>query len=412
MSAVLTPAERERYADILVRGCLRLADGDTLFVHAHPAHRELVVALAESAYRAGAGLVEIRYLDPLVQAARVRHGSDEILGPSPDWFRRTLREHLKPTSAIAHVLGEAETGVFDDLPPERVAEDTMRPLRTLTWYARAVKGERRRWAALGWPTAHWAGLVYPDVGEAEATRKLADDLLWFCRLGPDDPPGHAGWEEHVDALAQRAAALTRLELDRIELRGPGTELELGLSPRTRWLGGREKNAHGHLLSPNLPTEECFTSPQAGAAEGTFRCSRPLTFHGREIDGIAGEFRGGRLVRLEASTEEDRDYLAAFLDTDPGARRLGEVALVDRTSRIGRAGRTYFNTLLDENAAAHIAFGFGFDGSRTVESGRRAAGVNRSNLHLDVMIGTDEFEATGIAAGGRRVPLIADGAWAI
>jgi aminopeptidase len=412
MSAVLTPAARERYADALVLYCLGLAEGDTLFVHAHPAHRELVVALAESAYRAGAGLVEIRYADPLVQAARVRYGSDEILGPSPDWSRRMLREHLKPTSAIVHVMGEGETGVFDDLPPARVAEDTMRPLRKLVWYVRAVKADKRRWAAIAWPTAYWAGVVYPELDEDAAKRKLADDLLWFCRLGPDDPPGHAGWEQHVEAIARRAAALTELELERVELRGPGTELELGLSARTRWIGGREENAHGQRLSPNFPTEECFTSPQAGAADGTFRCTRPLSFHGRDIDGIAGEFRSGRLVRLEASTDEDRDYLAAFLDIDPGARRLGEVALVDRTSRIGRTGRTYFNTLLDENAAAHIAFGFGFDGARTVEPGRRAAGVNRSNLHLDVMIGTDDLEATGIAAGGRRVPLIAGGTWAL
>jgi aminopeptidase len=288
----------------------------------------------------------------------------------------------------------------------------MRPLRKVPWYLRGVRADRRRWGAIAFPTACWAGLVYPELGEAAAKRRLADDLLGFCRLGPDDPPGYAGWEQHVDAIARRAATLTELALERVELRGPGTELDLGLSPGTRWLGGREQNAHGRIVAPNFPTEECFTSPRAGAAEGTFRCSRPLSFHGREIEGIAGEFRRGRLVRLETTRDEDRDYLAAFLDTDPGARRLGEVALVDRASRIGRAGRMYFNTLLDENAAAHIAFGFGFEGARIVEPGRRAAGVNRSNLHLDVMIGTEELEATGVAAGGRRVPLIAGGAWAV
>jgi aminopeptidase len=309
-------------------------------------------------------------------------------------------------------MGEADPGVFDDLPPERVAEDSMRPLRSVEWYLRGVRMERRRWAAIAFPTAYWARLVYPELGEEAAVRRLADDLLSFCRLGPDDPPGVAGWEEHVDLLARRAVTLTELVLERVELRGPGTELDLGLAPRTRWLGGREHNAHGKLVAPNFPTEECFTSPLAGAAEGSFRCTRPLSFQGREIDGIAGELRGGRLVRLEAARGEDRDLLAAFLDTDAGARQLGEVALVDRGSRIGQARRTYFNTLLDENAAAHIAFGLGFGGSRVVEPGRRPAGVNRSNLHLDVMIGSDELEVTGIAAGGRRIPLIADGVWAI
>ena len=409
---ILEPAERARYAEAIVRGCLRLEDGETLFVNAHPEHRELVVALAEAAYGAGAAVVEIRYLDPLVKAARVRHGSDEAVGPLTDWHRRILREHVKPETAIVHLLGEGEAGAFDGLPPERVAEDTMRPLRRVPWYMSAVRGNRRRWTAVGWPTAYWARRVYPDLDEAAATRRLAGDLLHFCRLGPDDPPGFEGWERHTAAIARRARALGELELERIELRGPGTELEIGLAEGTRWLGGREENAHGKLVSPNFPTEECFTSPRAGAAEGTFRCTLPLSFQGREIAGIAGEFRGGTLVRLEAASDDDRDFLAAFLDTDAGARRLGEVALVDRESRIGQSGRTYYETLLDENAAAHIAFGLGFDQTRTVRPGRRAAGVNSSTLHLDVMIGSDDFEATGIGPGGRRIPLLADGAWAI
>jgi aminopeptidase len=158
----------------------------------------------------------------------------------------------------------------------------------------------------------------------------------------------------------------------------------------------------------MPTEEVFTSPGPAGTSGTFRCSRPLNFRGRTIEGIAGEFRNGRLVSLETAKKEDEELLTAFLDTDRNARRLGEVALVDRTSRIGQTGRTYSNTLLDENAAAHIAFGAGFPNTR--ESG--AQSVNRSSLHLDVMIGTDDFEVTGIAGRGRRVPLIAEGKWQI
>src|SRR5439155_5776421 len=183
-----------------------------------------------------------------------------------------------------------------------------------------------------------------------------------------------------------------------ELRGPGTALDLRLAPGTRWLGGTDTTAYGQVVAPNIPTEECYTSPLAGAVEGSFRCSLPLSIAGRLIDGIAGEFRGGRLVRLSAERDDDRDFLAAYLDTDANAKRLGEVALVDASSRIGQRRRTYFNTLLDENAAAHIAFGAGFAATR--EQGRR--GVNSSTLHLDVMIGSDEFEATGSTARGRSV----------
>jgi aminopeptidase len=407
---VLESGARARYADAIVLGCVRLEQGETLFVQGFPEHRELVVALSDAAYRAGASLVDVHYIDPLVRAARIRHASDEDLGPLPPWRSRVLREHLKQASAMVHILGEAEAGVFDGLPPERVAEDATRPLRKLGWYRRAGALGRRRWAAVGWPTPAWAGRVHPELDDLAARRRLAEDLLWFCRLGPDDPPGHAGWERHTEALASRAEALTQLRLERVELRGPGTALDLRLTGDTRWLGGRKLDAYGRSLVSNIPTEECYTSPDPRATEGRFRCSRPLSFQGREIAGLAGEFRRGRLVRLEAERDDDRDFLAAFLDSDPGARRLGEVALVDRSSRIGATGRTYFNTLVDENAAAHIAFGSGFGTARIREPGRRPGPFNRSGLHLDVMIGTDDTEATGIARDGRRVPLIADGVW--
>jgi aminopeptidase len=179
------------------------------------------------------------------------------------------------------------------------------------------------------------------------------------------------------------------------------------------VGGGLKNFWGKQTAPNLPTEEVFTSPVAAATEGTFRCSRPLMFQGRLIEGIAGEFRGGRLVRLDAARDADRDFLSGFLHAIDGADRLGEIALVDSSSRIGRAGRTYNNTLLDENAAAHIAFGSGFENTRSgFETSKARRGVNRSRVHLDVMIGTNDLEATGIGTRGRRVPLIAGGVWQI
>ena len=409
-----TPEQLERYADAVVLGSLYLRPGDTIFVQAEPAHREIAVALAESAYRAGAALVDLVYADRRVQAARIRHAADEYLGPMTEWGKRRLREQVKPTSTVVTILGEGDPGVFDGLPPERVAEDSLRPLRALGWYVRAVMGGARRWVGMGWPTPYWAAQVYPDLDPAEGSRRLLDDLLWFCRIGPDDPPGYEGWTRHVETLAARARTLTELRLDRIHLRGPGTDLTLRLSPGTRWLGGQEENAQGFMLASNIPTEENFTSPDAAGSDGTFRCSRPLDFRGRMLEGLAGEFRGGRLVRLEAADDADRDFLAAHLDADRNAERLGEVALVDATSRIGQAGRVYSNTLIDENAAAHIAFGFGFGNTRLPDAdGRvRRRHVNDANIHLDVMIGTDDFEATGYAPGGRSVPLIRDGLWQI
>ena len=412
-ATMLAREELERYTDAIVHGCLDFAPGDVLFVQGRPAHRELMVALADAGYRAGARLVDLDYVEPRAQAARVRHAKEEYLGPVSDWKKKELRAHLEATSATVTIIGESDPDVFDGLPPERVAEDSVRPLRQLGWYIRRAEAGQRRWTGVAWPTAFWASQVYPDLPAADARRRLAEDILWFCRLGPDDPPGAEGWTRHVEDVARRAERLTDLGLERLELRGPGTDLRLRLSDGTAWLGGRETNAHGRVVTPNFPTEECFTSPDAAATEGTFRCTRPLSFRGRMIEGIAGEFRGGRLVRLDAAADDDREFVAAFIKSTKNAERLGEVALVDRGSRIGEAKRIYWNTLIDENAVAHIAFGMGFRQTRTAEAGARSVReLNRANLHLDVMIGDEDLEATGYRADGSRVALIRDGSWQI
>ena len=228
---------------------------------------------------------------------------------------------------------------------------------------RASRFGKRRWSIAAWPTESWAKTVYPTAGDAAAQRRLARDLLDFCRVGPNDPPGVTGLRDHLAGLRKRAQRLTRLKLQRIELRGPGTDLSVELDSETVLARRRRTNFYGKRTAPNLPTEECFTSPIASATEGTFRCSQPLMFQGTLIEGISGEFRGGRLVRLDAERKAARDFLADFLFAIKDADRLGEVALVDSSSRIGKAGRIYYNTLLDENAAAHIAFGSGFGKTR-------------------------------------------------
>jgi aminopeptidase len=406
---LLPPESLARYADAIVKACLGIGKGDTLLVQGEPEHRELLVAVAESAYRAGAQFVDVVTADPLVMRARLLHGADAALGAVSPWSRRRLREISGPNGALAAIAGEGEAGYLDGVPAERIATDFSRQAKQLAFLRRAQLNLRSRWVIAGWPTDHWAGQVYPELEPLEGKRRLAADLLHFCRLGDEDGKGTSGWLKHVRALSRRSAKLTKLGLSRLELRGPGTELDIGLVADTRWLGGQEQLVDGRPLASNMPTEEVFTSPDPRATSGTFRCTFPLSFRGRLIHGLRGEFSNGRLVRLEADSDDDRDFVAAYIDTDKMGRRLGEVALVDSSSRIGQSGRIYYNTLLDENAAAHMAFGSGFGGTR---SEKPARGVNRSATHLDVMIGSPELEATGINASGRRIPLIREGAWQI
>jgi aminopeptidase len=406
---LLPPETLERYADAIVRASLGIEEGDTLVVNGEPEHRELLVAVAESAYRAGARFVDVVTADPLVMRARLLHGSDDSLGALPPWSRRRFREASGPHGALANIAGEGEAGYLDGVPPERIATDYSRRAKQLGFVRRAQLDMRSRWVIAGWPTDHWAGQVYPNLEPLEAKRSLARDLVCFCRLEDADGKGTSGWLKHLRTLRRRSQRLTKLGLTRLELRGPGTELDVGLVESTVWLGGREKLADGRMLASNMPTEEVFTSPDPRRTSGTFRCTFPLSFRGRLIHGLRGEFSTGRLVRLEADSDDDRDFVASFIDSDRTGRRLGEVALVDASSRIGQTGRIYYNTLLDENAAAHIAFGSGFGGTR---SDTPARGVNRSTIHLDVMIGGPELEATGFGARGRRIPLIREGAWQI
>jgi aminopeptidase len=409
--ALLEPEELKRYADAIVKGGLSLRPGDTLVIRCEHAHRDLMVAVAEAAYRAGAEAVEPLVADPLMSRARLKYGRDDALGAITPWAARRLREMTTPTVAQLAIAGVADPDYLDGIPAARIRTDLVRASKHGRAYQRAALEMRARWTIAGWPTDHWAGLVYPELSTLDAKRRLAGDLLWFCRLTDEDGRGATGWLKHARAIARRSAKLSTLDLAQLELRGPGTELDLRIAPATRWMGGIVSTPEGLPLTPNMPTEETFTSPHAGGSEGTFRCTFPLSFQGRMINGLRGEIRGGKLVRLDADRPADRDYVAQYLDSDAtgNGRRLGEIALVDATSRIGLSGRTYFNTLLDENASTHIAFGQGFSGARTEKPAR---GVNQSMVHLDVMIGGPDLEVTGVTAKGRRLPLIADGLWQI
>ena len=366
---LLPPDTLARYADGIVKASLAVGKGDTLVVVGEPEHRELLAAIAVSAYKAGAQYVDVVTSDPLVTRAKVLHGSDDALGAVSPWARRRFREASGTNGATVYITGSGEAGYLDGVPAERIATDFMRFSKQIAFVRKAQLNMESRWSIAGWPADYWASQVYPNLEVGKAKKKLAKDLLNFCRLTDADGAGTSGWTKHLQTLKRRGARLTKLGLTGLELRGPGTALNVGLSPGTRWLGGPETMKDGRVIAPNMPTEEVFTSPEASATSGTFRCTFPLSFRGRLIEGLRGEFAGGRLVRLEADSDADRDFVASYIDTDKGGRRLGEVALVDATSRIGQAKRIYYNTLLDENAAAHIAFGSGFGGTRSERPAR-------------------------------------------
>jgi aminopeptidase len=264
------------------------------------------------------------------------------------------------------------------------------------------------WTLSPYPTRGWAQVVYPELGADEALERLWRDVVHVCRL--DEPDPAAAWQERIDQIWQVAARLDTLDLDSLHFEGPGTDLTVGLLPSSRFAkeGGSSQTRTGVRHVPNLPTEEVYTTPDPERTEGVVAATKPLDVAGSLITGLRMRFEGGRAVEIDAET--NADALRQRCATDDGAARLGEVALVDRESRIGRLERTFFTTLLDENAASHLALGDAY--SAPVGDPTDVPRINESAVHIDFMIGSDDVSVVGTKKSGERVPLLVGGSWQI
>jgi aminopeptidase len=406
LQSPFTPDELERYASIAIDRCFDLRPGELLLVNYEPEHRPLAVALAETAYRRGLS-VDSMVTDLLLQRAEVDNASRDMLGRMTPWRRDRFIARTEPGKALISVDGQSDPEALASSDPERIALRYRRQAEELPELFERLEANLDTSLIIAYPSLAWARRVYPELDGGAAQRALAEDILSFCRIGPDDGPGGA-LDRHVASLRERAAVANGLQLREVRYHGPGTDLRVRLTDDAVWSSAEETNAHGRTYLGNLPTEEIYTSPSASATEGTVRCTMPLAWHGRLYEDLNVEFRGGRVVRLGARTDAQRQALLGLLDVDEGGRRLGEVALVDGSSRIGQRGRLYWSTLLDENRACHIALGSGFTGCRA--RGQGSPDLNSSRTHIDVVIGAPDVEVVGTTVAGEAVPLIVDGDW--
>jgi aminopeptidase len=398
------PVQRiDRYADLIVRVGANVQAGQTLFVNAGPEHAELVRALARSAYRAGAAYVDVRYADQHVKRAMIELGPDEALTASPAWL--VERAAALDGNAIAMIAGEAEPELLADLDQDRVGRAM--PVEVLEKMLEIQNARGVNWTIAAFPSEGWAEQIFgtPDI------KRLWDAIAAAVRLDDDDPV--ASWREHGARLRARCAELDGLALDALHFAGPGTDLRIGLLPESRWKGGGLDTVSGIAHIPNLPTEEVFTAPDARRVEGHVRSTRPLSLGGTVVRDLAMTFKGGEIVDVTATT--GADAVRGQLDTDPFAKRLGEVALVDGSSRVGKQGITFLNTLFDENATCHIAYGatvmFSVPDLVGLEPDEvRARGANVSSAHTDFMIGGPEIAVDGITGDGRTIPLLRGDVW--
>jgi aminopeptidase len=394
----------ERFADVVVRAGVNVQPGQGVILRTDTAHLEIARAVVAAAYAAGAAWVEPIWSDGPMRRSAVDHASLESLSASRGWALQRIREWADQGVASIALIGDADPHLLDGADPVRAAAFPAEEVRALREH---VMG-RLRWTIVGAPNPGWAGQVF---GEPD-TERLWEAVSTAMRLDTEDPA--LAWRERAATLAERGARLDELELTSVRYAGEGTDLTVGLIPGCRWTGGGLIDADGVPFMPNIPTEEVFTSPDRRAADGVIRVTKPLVLNGSLVLGLRLEFSGGRIVAVSA--DSGADVVKAQLETDPGARSLGEVSLVDSDSRIARAGIVFHNTLFDENAGCHVAWGSSFPfavdgGTAMTVAQREELGLNTSAVHTDVVIGGDGITVTGTGPKG-TVEIIRNDEWVL
>ncbi|MCW2964179.1 MAG: peptidase aminopeptidase [Actinomycetia bacterium] len=389
-----------RLAQLAVHGA-NVQPGQVVLVQADLGHEELARAVAAAAYDRGAKFVDVNYFDPYVKRARIEHADPDTLEFVPSWYGDRFTEHAKEHGARVTLNGVTAPNLLDDLDKTLVGRDRLPRVKELS---DIVAKRLTNWCIVPAPHPAWASLVWPELSEDEAYERLWSELEHVLRLDESDPV--QAWEERMAVLKDSASRLAQRRFDAVELRGPGTELTIGLLPTGTWWSADFTTAEGLRHLPNLPTEEVFTSPDPLRTEGHVTSTKPLVLQdGTIVRGLRVRFEAGKAVEIDA--DENAEALLARLAVDDGGLRLGELALVDRKGRIGPLGTVFYDTLLDENASSHIAFGSGFPFLVEDEDASR---VNESATHVDFMIGSPELEVDGVTAAGERVPILRGGDW--
>ena len=395
-------SEIDRLAELLVGFGANLQPGQILGMTAYLGMEDVARAVVRKAYEHGAKYVDVLWWDQHVKRQRLDHAPADTLEFVPPWLGQRL-EWLSDERAARISLSGADASVFEGVDPYRTGRDM---LPYLSEVPRIVNERTTNWTAGPAPNAAWATRVHPDLEPKAALDQLWDEIVHVLRLDMDDPV--AAWRERMEKIVASADRLTERRFDAIHLRGPGTDLTVGLLPSSKWLGADFETVDGLTHYPNLPTEEVFTTPDPQRVEGHVSSTMPLEMYGAFMDGIRIEFQGGRAVRADADV--GGEALRATIARDDGASRLGELALVDREGRIGPLRTVFHDTLIDENAASHVALGNAYTFPVEDEADRER--VNVSGIHVDFMIGSDNVDVDGITRDGDRVPVLRGGSWQI
>jgi aminopeptidase len=411
LATPIDPVKLDRLAEVAIKVGLQLQAGQDLLLTGSTVALPLIRKIAEHAYKAGAGIVTPILSDEAVTLARYRFGQDDSFDRAAGWLYQGMAKAFAGNTARLAIVSD-DPMLLSGQDPAKVARASKANSIAYKPALESIVGFDINWNIIAYPSAPWAKQVFPGDPEDVAVAKLAEAIFAASRVDNDDPV--AAWQKHNAALRIRTDWLNGQRFHALHYSGPGTDLTIGLADGHEWQGGASTARNGITCNANIPTEEVFTTPHARRVDGHVVSSKPLSYQGSLIDEIAVRFEQGRIV--EATAKRGEQVLNKVLDTDEGARRLGEVALVPHSSPISKSGLLFFNTLFDENAACHIALGQCYskcfiDGGSLTPEQIAAQGGNKSLIHIDWMIGSDKTDIDGIHADGSRTPVFRAGEWA-
>lgn len=410
-AAPIDPVKLDRLAEVAVKVGLGLRPGQDLLLTAPAIALPLVRRIAVHAYKAGAGIVTPILSDEEMTLARYRHGHENSFDRAAGWLYEGMAKAFSDNTARLAIVG--------DNPMLLSGEDASKVARASKANSMAYQPALEKivnfdtnWNIIAYPSPSWARQVFPNDPEDVAVGKLADAIFAASRVDREDAT--ANWASHNAVLRERTSWLNGQRFRALQYSGPGTDLTIGLADGHEWEGGASLSKNGISCNANIPTEEVFTTPHCRRVYGHVVSSKPLSYQGTLIDNIAVRFEDGKIVDAKAS--RGAEVLNKVLDTDEGARRLGEVALVPHSSPISQSGLLFYNTLFDENAASHIALGQCYskcfvNGAQLTPQQIAAQGGNQSLIHIDWMIGSAETDIDGILSDGSKVPVFRKGEWA-
>ncbi len=400
----------DRLAQVAVRSGLGLARGQEMVMTASIDALPLARKITEHAYKAGASLVTTFFTDDESALLRYRFGADSSFDAAAGWLYEGMATAYRNGAARLAITG-GNPSLLSGEDPEKVSRANRSLSKAYRPALELITRHDINWTIVSAATPAWAAAMFPELPQDEALTKLWNAIFAASRADQPDPV--AAWKQHDAGLHARADRMNAKRYAALHFTGPGTDLKVGLADDHLWLGGGTTAGNGNYCIPNMPTEEVFTTPHKDRVEGSVRSTKPLSYQGTLIEEIAVRFAGGKIV--EAHAARGGQVLQRMIETDEGARRLGEVSLVPNSSPISASGLLFLNTLFDENAACHIALGQAYstcliDGDKLTPEQLAAKGANDSLIHVDWMIGSREIDVDGITASGNAEPVLRRGEW--